>query len=42
MSADTVVVAVVVATAIGWLARRAVRTWRAGRQPATGCDRCGH
>lgn len=42
MNADTWVVAAIVLGAVAFLLRRFVRTRKAGRGGAGGCDNCGH
>ena len=42
MSADTIITLAIVAAALGFLIRRAVRTARAKKAAGPGCNNCGH
>jgi hypothetical protein len=42
MSLDALLVGLILAAALGYLLRRALRARRAEQQRGNGCDHCGH
>ncbi len=42
MSADTIIVALIVLGAVAFLLRRVLRARKAGHGHGAGCDNCGH